>query len=126
MLLRLLRLAVEVRGDEVRALAWSFAHFFAILAAYFILRPLREEMGIAGGVSNLEWLFTATFFAMLAVVPAFGWLVAHVPRRRFVPYTYGFFIINILIFWGLLEYDIATRDDPLNGASPLIINGTCC
>jgi len=109
MLLRVLRLAVEVRGDEVRALAWSFAYFFSILAAYFILRPLREEMGIAGGVGNLEWLFTATFFAMLAVVPAFGWLVAHVPRRRFVPYTYGFFIINILIFWVLLEYDIATR-----------------
>ena len=107
--LRLLRLAVEVRGHEVRALAWSFAYFFAILAAYFILRPLREEMGIAGGVRNLEWLFTATFLTMLVVVPAFGWLVARVPRRRFVPYAHGFFIINILIFWALLENDVATK-----------------
>ncbi len=107
--LRLLRLAVEVREDEVRALAWSFAYFFLILAAYFILRPLREEMGIAGGVRNLEWLFTATFLTMLAVVPAFGWLVARVPRRRFVGYAYGFFILNILIFWALLENDVATR-----------------
>ena len=44
MLLRLLRLAVEVREDEVRALAWSFAYFFSILAAYFILRPLRVSV----------------------------------------------------------------------------------
>ncbi len=109
MLYRVLRLAVEVRRHEVGALAWSFVYFFAILAAYFILRPLREEMGIAGGVGNLEWLFTATFLAMLAVVPAFGWLVARVPRRRFVPYAYGFFIINILIFWALLENDVATK-----------------
>ena len=54
MLLSLLRLGVDVRGEEARALAWSFVYFFAILAAYFILRPLREEMGIAGGVRNLE------------------------------------------------------------------------
>ena len=109
MLVRLLRLAVDVHRHEVRALAWSFVYFFSVLAAYFILRPLREEMAIAGGVRNLEWLFTATFLAMLAVVPAFGWLVARVPRRRFVPYAYGFFIVNILIFWALLESGIATR-----------------
>jgi AAA family ATP:ADP antiporter len=105
----LLRLAVDVRADEVRAVVWSFGYFFSILAAYFILRPLREEMGIAGGVRNLEWLFTATFLTMLAVVPAFGWLVTRVPRRRFVPYAHGFFIVNILVFWVLLEGDVATR-----------------
>lgn len=49
MLLHLLRHAIEVHKHEVRAPAWSVAYFFSILAAYFTLGPLREEMAIAGG-----------------------------------------------------------------------------
>ena len=55
---------------------WSFAYFFCLLASYYILRPLRDEMGVAGGVRNLHWLFTATFLVMLAAVPVFGAVVA--------------------------------------------------
>src|SRR3970282_1070181 len=50
-----------VRPAEERALCGSFAYFFCLLAGYYVLRPLRDEMGIAGGVPNLPWLFTATF-----------------------------------------------------------------
>src|ERR671912_148887 len=93
---------VQVRPDEVRALVWSFAYFFCLLAAYYVLRPLRDEMGIAGGVRNLHWLFTATFVVMLAAVPIFGAVVARLPRRRFIPLVYHFFVLNIAIFWLLL------------------------
>ena len=55
---------MPVRPDEVRALLWSFAYFFCLLASYYVLRPLRDEMGVAGGVRNLQWLFTATFVVM--------------------------------------------------------------
>jgi ATP:ADP antiporter, AAA family len=99
---------VDVRPGEVRALCWSFAYFFCLLAGYYMLRPLRDEMGIAGGVRNLPWLFTATFIVMLAVVPVFGALVAKLPRRRFIPLVYHFFAVNIAIFWLLLALDIGT------------------
>jgi AAA family ATP:ADP antiporter len=98
--------AVNVRDEEVRALLWSFAYFFCLLTGYYILRPLRDEMGIAGGVRNLQWLFTGTFVAMLLAVPAFGAVVARFPRRRFVPMVYRFFILNLLIFFALLYFDI--------------------
>lgn len=101
-LTRLLQRAVDVHDLEIRALLWSFAYFFCILCSYYILRPLRDEMGIAGGVRALPWLFTGTFLAMLAAVPLFGALVARFPRRRFIPYVYWFFIANILLFWLLL------------------------
>jgi AAA family ATP:ADP antiporter len=94
-----------VRPEEVRALLWSFAYFFCLLASYYILRPLRDEMGVAGGVRNLQWLFTATFVAMLAAVPLYGALVARLPRRRFVPFVYHFFVANLAIFWMLLVLD---------------------
>ena len=98
--------AVAVRPGEIRALVWSFAYFFCLLAGYYVLRPLRDEMGIAGGVRNLQWLFTATFVAMLAVVPVYGAVVARLPRRRFVPIVYHFFVANIVVFWLLLTFDI--------------------
>ena len=84
---------------------WSFAYFFCLLAAYYILRPLRDEMGVAGGVRNLQWLFTATFLTMLAAVPVYGALVARLPRRRFIPLVYHFFVANLAVFWLLLTLD---------------------
>ncbi|HWP91965.1 MAG TPA: hypothetical protein VNN20_07200 [Thermodesulfobacteriota bacterium] len=56
---------LEVRKNEVRALLFSFAYFFCLLCSYYILRPIRDEMGIQGGVENLQWLFTGTFVVML-------------------------------------------------------------
>jgi len=92
----------SIRPGEGRALAWSFAYFFCLLAGYYVLRPLRDEMGVAGGVRNLQWLFTATFLTMLVAVPVYGALVARLPRRRFIPIVYHFFAVNLAIFWLLL------------------------
>ena len=103
--MRLLSLSA-LRPGEGRALAWSFAYFFCLLAGYYVLRPLRDEMGVAGGVRNLQWLFTATFLVMLAAVPLYGALVARLPRRRFVPLVYHFFVANLGIFWLLLALDV--------------------
>ncbi len=98
---------VDVRPEEARALLWSCAYFFCLLAGYYVLRPLRDEMGIAGGVRNLHWLFTATFVVMLAAVPLFGALVARLPRRRFIALVYHFFVANIAIFWLLLTFEVS-------------------
>jgi AAA family ATP:ADP antiporter len=101
---------VDVRPEEIRALLWSFAYFFTLLAAYYVLRPVRDEMGLASGIKNLPWLFTATFVVMLAVMPLFGALVARIPRQRFIPLVYHFFTANILIFWLLLTFKVAMLD----------------
>lgn len=104
---RLLRRIVDVKAGEVSALLWSFAYFFCLLCSYYILRPVREEMAITGGVKNLPWLFTGTFLAMLAAVPLYSAVVARWPRRRFIPLVYRFFAANILVFFALLREDIA-------------------
>lgn len=102
-IVRIVQRVVDVREDELRALAWSCAYFFLILSCYYIIRPLREEMGVAGGVRNLPWLFTGTLTAMLLVHPPFGALVAKLPRRRFVSVANRFFLANLLIFYVLLR-----------------------
>jgi len=77
------------------------------LCGYYVLRPLRDEMGVQGGVENLPWLFSATFAAMLAATPLFGWAAARLPRRRLVPWTYLFFIANVLVFYALFAGGVA-------------------
>src|SRR5262245_4266763 len=93
---------------ERAAALWSFAYFFALLAGYYVLRPLRDQMGIAGGVKNLPWLFTATFVTLLVAQPLYGALVARLPRAHFIPIVYHFFVLNLLVFWALLTFDIET------------------
>jgi AAA family ATP:ADP antiporter len=101
---------VALREGEARAVGWSFAYFFCLLAAYYVLRPIRDEMGIAGGVRNLPWLFTATFLTMLVAVPIFGAIVAKLPRRIFIPAVYHFFVLNLAIFWAFLESGVPRAD----------------
>ncbi len=92
-----------VKPEEVGILLWSFLYFFSLLAAYFILRPVRENMGLIGGIENLPWLFTGTFSAMLLLSPIYAWLASRFPKRVFLPVVYGFFILNIFLFWVLFS-----------------------
>jgi AAA family ATP:ADP antiporter len=104
----LLQRVVDLRGDELRAVLWSCAYFFCILSSYYILRPIREDMGVAGGVRNLPWLYTGTLLTMLLANPPFAALVSRLPRRRFVALTYRFFMANLLVFFVLLQFAPAT------------------
>ena len=91
---------LDLRDDEAPAAILGFALLFLLFAGYFMLRPVRETMGVAGGVDNLQWLFTGTFVATLVALPLFGWLASKVRRRRILPWTYAFFALNLLLFAG--------------------------
>ena len=92
------RRILAVEPEETRPLAWSWLYLFSVFFAYYVIRPIRDEVGVASGVSNLPWLFTGTLVAMLVINPAFGALVARLPRARFISLTYRFFMLNLLVF----------------------------
>ena len=94
---------LKLEPHERTAVLWAFGYFFCLLAAYYILRPVRDAMGIAGGIENLQWLFSATFIAMLFAVPLYGWATRRYQRHQLLPLIYGFFIVNLLIFYGLFK-----------------------
>jgi AAA family ATP:ADP antiporter len=94
-----LQVLVGVRRDERALLALSALYFFLVMASYFILRPIRDQMGVAGGVGNLAWLFTGTLVAMLLVSPLFSALVSRWPRRRFVTWSYRALMACLLAFY---------------------------
>ena len=98
--------AVNVSRSELPGLLSAAAYFFFLLCSYYILRPVRDEMGVRGGVDHMQWLFTATFFAMLLAVPVFAALATRFRRTRLVPAVYGIFIACIGLFWLWLRSDV--------------------
>ena len=97
-----LRRLIDVRPGEVAALLWASLFYFCVLCAYYVIRPIRDDMGVAGGVDNLPWLFTGTLLCMALANPPYAALVSRLPRLTFITYTYRFFEANLLVFFGLL------------------------
>ncbi|MBU8976658.1 MFS transporter [Lysobacter sp. MMG2] len=90
--------ARRIRGGEWPAVALSFAYFFCVLAAYYVIRPVREQLSAAVGSTQLPWFYGATFLATLALTPIFAGLIARYSRRVVVPLVYLFFIACLFAF----------------------------
>ncbi len=98
---QLLRRVVEVKPSELKAMLLASLYFFFLLASYFILRPIRDEMAVAAGVSKLPWLFAGTLTAMLLCNPLFSALVARFRVKQFIGIIYQFFVLNLVLFYVL-------------------------
>ena len=99
---RLLQRVVDVKAAEVRALFLGFIYYFLIFSSYYVIRPIRDDIGAANGIEKLPWLFTGTLIAMLFANALFAALVVKFSRRRFIPIAYRFLIANLVIFFVLL------------------------
>ena len=90
--------AARVREGEWYAVSISFVYFFCVLAAYYMIRPVREQLAAAVGSMHLPVFYGATLLAMVALAPVFGWLVSRFPRRVVVPLVYLGFIACLVGF----------------------------
>ena len=103
-MIRRLQRLVQIQPAEIVVVGWSWLFFFSVLTAYYVLRPIRDDMGVAGGVENLAWLFSGTLTAMVVANPAFGFLAGRLPRQRLVSTTYRFFALNLILFFLLFQF----------------------
>lgn len=104
-----LRRLVDIRPGEGALMAWAGLYVFVLMTAYYVLRPIRDAMGVEGGIENLPWLFTATLVAMIALNPLYAALVRNLPSRSFIPIVYLFFVANLGVFAALAH--MASPDD---------------
>jgi AAA family ATP:ADP antiporter len=93
------RKLLGARHGEERAVVLAFAYFFLLLCSYYLLRPVRDAMAANAGLGRLPELFTYTFIVMLVITPMFGALVSRVRKRLLLPITYGFFALNMFLFY---------------------------
>lgn len=95
-----------IKSDEILLAFLAFGYFFLLLCGYFIIRPIRDNMGIEWGTARLPYLFAIIFVVMLVAVPLYGWVVSRFPRGRIVPIAYGCFGLQIIAFYFLLRSPI--------------------
>ncbi len=92
---------------ELLVIAWGAIAFAAVLASYFVFRPVRDALVLDGSPEDIPWLFTATFGAVLIVSPAWSALLARGGgRRRYVPLAFHAFAICALGFAVIVHAEI--------------------
>lgn len=93
-----LRKFVNVNPGEIKALFISCLYFYLVLCAYYIFRPIRNEMTIAIGLEYIQWLLMLSMLVLFAVMPIFGWITGKFKTRQFMGYCTLFFASNLVIF----------------------------
>jgi len=95
---------VDVKRVEIRALLLAFVFNFVVLGGYYVIRPIRDEIGADRGVENLPWMYTGTLIGMLIANALYATIVARMSRRRFIPIAYRFAIANLFVFFLLMRW----------------------
>ncbi len=114
---------VEVRPEERSAFRGSAALFFCVLASYYMVRAVREEIGIRQGVGNLAELWQWTAIFSLAAHPLIALAVARLPRRTFVPLAFRFALALVLVFCAVLTRFGGSENAPPSAAWLLAARG---
>ena len=96
---RILKAAAKVEPNEVRATILSFIFVFTLMAAYFIIRPVRDAMASDWTRAETSWLWTATFFFSVVGVSLYGFIISRVSFSRVVPGVYVFFAASFAAFY---------------------------
>ena len=93
--------ALPLREREGLPVVLAALYGFCILFAYYLLRPVRDEIAAADR-GNLQLLWTAVFLVMLIAVPLYSAAVSRLRRALFIPLANRFFAVNLLLFYAAL------------------------
>jgi AAA family ATP:ADP antiporter len=96
---RIVRAATRVEPNELRATVLSFLFVFTLMAAYFIIRPVRDAMASDWTRAETSFLWTLTFFFSVIAVSLYGYVISRVDFRKVVPGVYIFFSASFAAFY---------------------------
>ncbi|MDH3763258.1 MAG: MFS transporter [Gammaproteobacteria bacterium] len=96
---RLINRLIKVTPQELPAAALSFVFAFTLMAAYYVLRPVRDAMSSDWTDAELSWLWTLNFFISAGAVLLYGAVVSRIELRKLVPGIYIFFAGSFLLFY---------------------------
>ena len=96
---RLVNKLIKVESHEIPAALTSFLFVLTLMAAYYVLRPVRDAMSSDWTDAELSWLWTLNFFLSSAAVLLYGFVVSRVNLRKLIPGIYIFFAASFLLFY---------------------------
>ena len=98
-LVTLLLKSTNIKPNELKAAVMSFLFVFILMAAYYLLRPLRDAMASDWSDAEVSWLWTLNFFISTAIVAVYGVVVSKVEFKKLVPSVYLFFSASFVVFY---------------------------
>jgi len=97
-----LGLFAEVRAGEGVPVVLLAANVFLLLCAYYIMKPVREALILAGGGAELKsYMSAGQTFLLLFTVPLYARLASRLPRRRLLNGVTLFFAVCLAVFYAL-------------------------
>ena len=104
---RFLRLFTEVRGGEGTTALLLTSNVFILLTAYYIVKPVREALILAGGGAEIKsYAAAGQGLLLLLAVPIYAKLVSLLPRRRLINVVTLFFTACLVIFYILAQFKV--------------------
>ena len=95
----LLKAVSKIEPHELKGTAASFLLVLILMAAYYVLRPVRDAMSSDWTDTEVSLLWTINFFFSFAVVAIYGLCATKLSVRYLVPAVYGFFALTFVAFY---------------------------
>ncbi|MBX9607154.1 MAG: MFS transporter [Gammaproteobacteria bacterium] len=89
---------MAVRQEERVPALLAFAFIFILMAAYYVLRPVRDALASDWSDAEVSLLWTVNFTLCIAVVATYGYVVSRVRLRYVVPGLYVCFAASFFGF----------------------------
>jgi ATP:ADP antiporter, AAA family len=104
---RALRLFTDVRPGEAGTALLLTLNIFLILAAYYVIKPLREALILSDeGAEVKSYAAAGQAILLLGLVPAYGLLADRLPRRGLLNTVTAFFVLCLVGFYGLTQANV--------------------
>lgn len=98
-----LKVFLHVQKDERLITALLFAWQFLFICTYYVLRPIRRGLFLEG-LGN-EWM-PLVYIGTALITGVVVWIYSkfsHYPRRQLIGSVYGFFCVNLIIWWAVFQ-----------------------
>ncbi len=97
---RVLGLFTEVRGGEGLTALLLALNVYLLLTTYYIIKPVREALILAGGGAEVKsYAAAGQALLLLGAVPAYAALASHFSRMRLINTVTIFFALCLVGFW---------------------------
>jgi AAA family ATP:ADP antiporter len=104
---RILRLVTDVRPGEGPTALLLALNVFLVLAAYYVIKPVREALlGEGAGATVKAYMYAVIVVLLAAVVPLYGRVANRMPRRRLINVVTLFFASNLILFFVVFQVGI--------------------
>ena len=99
-----LRLFTEIHPGESGTALLLTLNVFLLLTAYYVIKPVREALILAGGGAEVKsYAAAGQALLLLGAVPLYAALAGRLPRRRLINSVTLFFIACLVAFYLLAQ-----------------------